>query len=398
MNASAATWEKARTGKDELGWKLGGSSAGIVLGKSPFCDRFTLWARMRDGMAEPEERELEEEEMSEVQDAGNILEDAILNWYGKRTGRLVIPPPLVAEWMLRPEQHVKYASAQMLAAREIAQAMLPLASVYYGPDDGGHVVFRSRKNPLHTGTFDAFAKDPELGYGVIDAKNVQLRKKRYWDSVEPGEGVPAHYVAQNHHYMLLVPFEWTGWATLFGGQHLGVYDMKRDEKLIETIVQEEIAFAEYLDGDVAPPQSVTERSLDTLKQLFPDVIKGTVVEWRDDTAVYTSDGVPISPDVFDRDWLNATFGLRDLHKRKKHLEAIVRYQMGEAQEIVLPNGTRYEKQKRKRQGTEYTQITRHAAPKEEVEGNAVERDKQLSLVDPKLADLETALTDLFGDF
>lgn len=392
------TWEKARTGKDELGWKLGGSSAGIVLGKSPFCDRYTLWARMRDGMAEPDERELEEEEVSEVQDAGNILEDAILTWYAKRTGRLVIPPALVAEWMLRPEQEVKYASEQMLAAREIAQLMLPYSTVYYGPDDGGRVVFRSRENPLHTGTFDAFAKHAEKGYGIVDAKNVQLRKKRFWDSEQPGEGVPAHYVAQNHHYLLLAPFTWSGWATLFGGQHLGVYDMDRDDELIKTIVREEIAFAKCLSSTRPPPHSVTDRSLDVLKQFFPDVVKGLRVEWRDDDAVYSADGVPISPDVFDRDYLSVSFGLRDGHKRKKHLESIVRYQMGDAQEIVLPHGVRFEKSKRKRQGKEFTVIVRHAAPKEEIEGDVTEKERQMSLVDPKLGELEEALTDVFGDF
>ena len=70
---TTTTWEQARSGRDDRGWKLGGSSAGIVMGLSPFCDRFSLWARMRDGLNEPEDRELDDEEGSEILEAGNIF-------------------------------------------------------------------------------------------------------------------------------------------------------------------------------------------------------------------------------------------------------------------------------------------------------------------------------------
>jgi predicted phage-related endonuclease len=386
------TWEQARTGKDNDGWKLGGSSAGIVLGLSPFCDRFTLWARMRDGVLEPDEQELDEDEISEVQEAGNIIEDAILAWYGKRTGRLVIPPAFVADWMLNPGQKLSpHASPLYKHAREIATHLQPYSRVYYGPDDNGHVVFRSIVNPLYTGTFDAFVFDESRGYAVIDAKNVKLRKKSSWDN----EGVPPHYKAQNHHYMLLHPYEWTGWATLFGGQHLGVYDMDKDHAFIELIVREEHVFAGYLDRKTPPPKSVTGLSLDTLKQLFPTVEKGLSVNWQDDEAVYTDDGMPIMPDIFDRDWLHVTLSLREYHKRKAHLEATLRYLMGEAEEIALPSGVTFQRKKFKRQGKDYTKITRYAAPKDETAEEQVPQNN--ALADQKLLELEAAADGLFGE-
>jgi len=385
------TWEQARTGKDQHGWKLGGSSAGTVLGLSPFSDRFTLWARLRDGEAEPDERELDEDEISEVQEAGNILEDAILHWYAKRTGRLVIPPAYVAEWMLRPNGKVmSFASEAYEHARELAEMMAMTATVYYGPDDDGRVIFRSITNPFQTGTYDAFVLDKERGYGIIDAKNVKLYKKYSWDN----HGVPPYYKAQNHHYLMLAPFKWTGWAVLFGGQHLGIYDMDRDEEFIATIDREERAFVKALDSDEPPPQSVTGSSVDTLKQLFPEVEKGTSIPWKFDEAVYTQDGLPILPDVFDRDWLHVTLTIREYHKRKSHAEATVRYLMKESQELVLPSGVTYERKAYKREGKQYTKIIRHGAPKEDAE---LATDPHAQEVDAKMKEMEDAVKDLFGE-
>jgi predicted phage-related endonuclease len=399
--SAVITWEQARAGKDSRGWKLGGSSAGIVLGLSPFCDRFSLWARMRDGLNEPEDRELDDEEGSEILEAGNIFEDGILDWYRKRTSRLVIPPAYVASWMLHPEQSTEFASPTFLKAKEIAQLIAPNAELYYGPDADDKVIFRSKRNPLKTGTLDAFCFDENKGFGIIDAKHLALRKQSKWKNA----GVPAYYAAQNHHYCEFVPddWSWVGWAVCFGGQHLGVFDLDRSREFEATIDSELAAFAIALDQESPPTQFISEKSLETLKQMFKKVEIGEEREWPLSEILYDPDGVPISADQFDKNWQALNLQLRDLGNRKRHLESLLRYVMGDAQRLVLGSGAYYDRTLVNKRATQvkastYVKITRHYEapidePSPEIAQQSLELERIMGGGDPREG--EPSILDLY---
>ncbi len=365
-------WAKARAGKDERGWYFGGSSSAAILGWSPFEDSFTLYNRLTGN--------LKPTEMTETMESGHRFEAAILDWYADRTGRTMISPARVGEFlkvihaggspMHGPSPHEEHAL-------NVAEWISDTATVSYGPDAEGNVVFRSTLYPWVAGTLDSFVYDAEKGYGIVDAKNVGKFSGDSWEEgVNTGPAlnipeladvpIPAYYCSQVAHYRALTPFTWASFATVVGGQKLLCpdYDCRKD---VETMVldAEKDFVKRYLDKGVSPPPSRTKSSLEALREMYPGILDGEVV-WGPDRTVHTGEGKIYTPESFDAEYRSVTSQMGTLKKRFKGLQAIAEGVLEGHGRLIFPNGTVFARKKKKRKGytvkdVEYVELNRHKA-------------------------------------
>ena len=363
-------WAKARAGKDDRGWYFGGSSAAAILGWSPFEDSFTLYNRLKGN--------LKPTVMTETMESGHRFEAAILDWYADRTGRVLVRPSRVGDFLksIHAGQSVLHGpSAHDEHALNVAEWIADTATVAYGPDREGNVVFRSTKYPWVAGTLDAFVYDADKGFGIVDAKNVGFFSGDDW-----GEGtnaksyrnipeladvpIPAYYCAQVAHYRALTPFRWASFATTVGGQRLLTPDYDCRQDVEDKVLQAEKDFVEkHLDLDVSPPPSRTRSSLEALREMYPDILDGEVL-WEEARVVHTGDGQIYSGEALDAEYGSLVRQQGALRKKFKGLQAIVESVMEGNGRLILPNGAVFTRKKKSRKGytakaSEWIELSRH---------------------------------------
>lgn len=350
-----ATWEQAREVAIDGSPTIGGSEAGSVLGVDPWTPRLLLWAR-KLGIEPPKEQTPEME-------AGKDLEGGILRIYGRRTGRQLVSPAEVAAFMLASEEpkepppglgehwrvRVRLARSGLDrsdpwkpwdGADEVGKALLDAGTfVHYGPDDDGRVIFAANDRPWQIGTLDTFAKHPDLGWGVVDVKNLNLFKRGDWLDDEGNAASPLHYRGQCAHYSTLTPFRWSGFAVMFGGQDLGWVDEERDPVFEAQLLREEALFVRLIREEIEPDVRPSADTLDAIKARWRASEQGKVLE-------FPADGIRVNDrryfaDDFDRAWLEAEEAGRAWDRRRKDLEAGIRAAIGDAEELRFPDGTVY---------------------------------------------------------
>jgi predicted phage-related endonuclease len=332
---------RRRTGD---GWLIGASEAAAVLGWSRFDDRYALWHRKRGLM--PEEGELDER-----RDAGLFLEEGILRWYARRTGRKVMRPDLVAACMRLdafvrtridgPELDVAEDLVQDAPrdleeqATELGRTLALYFEVHYGPDRDGRVTLRSRKHPWLAVSPDAFALHPELGWGFVDAKNIDF--DRSWDR---GAVVPPEYSAQIAHATMPTPWRWGGFAVCVAGQRLLVVDVVREAmaEVEELLAVEGPAFVDELDRPVPPPPCGSEASLACLRRVWPKHEPRKAVGW---VAPVEACGEQWDPRAWDESYQDALEQRRAWMDKVHEHEIVLRHVAKDAGTVVLPGGVQY---------------------------------------------------------
>jgi hypothetical protein len=305
---SREDWLNARAGTPDAPC-VGGSEVGAILGVDPYRTALQLWLE-RTGRAE-------RREPTEVMEAGRYLEDGVLRWYAAKTGRQVL--------------HGRALGEAIDACTHGMDRLIAYAEVVYR-DDENRLVLRSRLYPWLQASLDAVAIDPRLGPGVVDAKCTGFAEIQAWR-----EGSPEHYRAQVACYTLVTGLQWGGFAVMFGGRELGWSDEPRDTELESRVIQATRLFRDSLARDVAPEPDRSGGDTAALRTMHRNV-SGRTLLFPTTTLL---DGERVSAREFDERWLACAERLTAARQEREVLETHLRATMGDAREIVLPDGTRY---------------------------------------------------------
>lgn len=175
---------------------VGGSDVAAIMGFSPWKTPYRVYQEKRG--------EVEAWEGNAITDWGHRMEPIIRQWYSDKTGRCVRVPEDI---------------------------------IYHG------------KYPHMLASLDGFTDDPR-GVEVKTARN-----GRDWG--EPGTNqIPAYYMLQVQHYMIVTGFEVFDVPVSIGGGSPELYEVPADKELQEMIIEAEAAFWQrVVDGN--PPEPTT---------------------------------------------------------------------------------------------------------------------------------------------
>lgn len=203
---------------DERRTLLGGSDAAAACGVDPYRSRVALFAEKLSG------REREETEP--------IL-------WGKRL------EPVIAEVLA-------------LSGREIVPA----------PAEG----FRHPERPWMVAHPDGLThKNGEDGI-------VEIKTAGHWTMPQWQDGdTPSGYVVQVHHNMAVTGHSWALLACLLAGQHLVIREVRRDERIVELVLELEERFMGFLRRREWPPPDGSTSAADAIRAAFPTGVAGLTV-------------------------------------------------------------------------------------------------------------------------
>lgn len=317
-------WLRARNW-DGKGYRLGGSDAAAAAGWSQWRSRYQLYEDLMNGG-----RRVDDDEDNDVLLMGREMELAILRAYAKKTGRAVF----------RVVDGKQLASAtddwpNSVPYEEMNAWLRRQRQVHHDP-----LVIHDTTHSWISRSLDAVVWDQSFGWGVVDAKNQALHKRAEWH-VDGEVAVPPEYTAQIAHYTFDGPFGWGGFATLFGGQHLGVFDIRRDEldRVNAQLMPLEADFVRRLAEKDPPPIEPTAGERDTLAALFGQrAFPKPTVGWASnyDTANETFD-----PETFDEEYVDAIEQSRAAYNRRKQLEAVILAVAEGSHTVMMPDRTTY---------------------------------------------------------
>lgn len=189
---------------------LGGSDAGAVAGLSPWKSPIDVYLE-KTGLVQSAEE-------NEAMYWGSKLEDAVASAYAEREG------------------HKIQRRNTTLTHKSLPWMIANLDRVIVG--------------------------DPR-GPGVLEVKTAG--RADGWGE-EGTDQVPDQYLAQVAHYLAVTGYAWARLAVLIGGRDFRVYDLPRDEELIESLIEIEGRFwRDNVEANVPPDP----RSIDDLRKLWP---------------------------------------------------------------------------------------------------------------------------------
>lgn len=189
---------------------LGGSDAGAVAGLSPWKSPVDVYLE-KTGLAPSAEE-------NEAMYWGSKLEDAVASAYAEREG------------------HKIQRRNATLTHKSLPWMIANLDRIIVG--------------------------DPR-GPGVLEVKTAG--RSDGWGE-EGTDQVPDQYLCQVAHYLAVTGYAWARLAVLIGGRDFRVYDLPRDEELIESLIEIEGRFwRDHVEAEIPPDP----RSIDDLRKLWP---------------------------------------------------------------------------------------------------------------------------------
>ena len=206
MTLTAEQLEERRRG-------IGGSDAGAVLGLNPYRTPVAVWLE-KTGRAEPEDLS-----DNEAVYWGNRLEDVVAEEFSRRTGLKV-----------------------RRCNRTLTHPDLPFVIAHIDRQ---------------------ILSDGKRGPGVLEVKTAGQYAASKWGPSGTDQ-VPDEYLVQTAHYLAVTGYAYARLAVLIGGRDLRIYEIPRDEELIDLVHgQEERIWHGDVEADVPPPP-VTVGDIETL--------------------------------------------------------------------------------------------------------------------------------------
>lgn len=196
---------------------IGGSEIAAIMGKNPYETALSVYARHK-GL-------LPEKQQSEAMYFGVALEDFVAKEFAFRTDKVVEREPHI---LCHPTYEFMLANV------------------------------------------DRVVWDMDRGNGILECKNVSAYQSDAWK-----DGAPEHYVYQLQWYLGITGYEYGYIAALCGGQKFFIYEIERDDALIQEM--QEIACNFWYNNileDVRP--EVTANDCDTLDDMYVDSEAGLV--------------------------------------------------------------------------------------------------------------------------
>lgn len=209
---------------DKLEWLkerqkgIGGSDVGAILGVNKYKTPFQIYLEKTQEIKEVQES-------SEAAYWGTELEDMVAREFAKRTGKKV----------RRDTKH-----------------------------------FINEKYPFMVANIDRRVVGEKA---ILECKTVNQFGAKEWE----GEEIPASYLVQVQHYIYVTGAEKAYIACLIGGQKFIWKEIKRDDELIEMIINAEKDFWKLVEEKTPPALDGSSAAEKYLKERFEDVQEGTRV-------------------------------------------------------------------------------------------------------------------------
>lgn len=226
--AGSKNWQKIRK------VALGGSEIAVVMGKSPFKSHYTLWHE-KAGLIEPEQ-------MDRVRSlVGLGLEDTITKLFEE--------------------------SKEGLTCHKSG-------------------MFQSKEHPFMMAEPDRLITDEEGKLtAILEIKTVNPMMAWQWGRGENAdENIPEYYLTQINWYMETLGIEKTYLAALIGFNDLRIYTATRNAELCERMIREAEGFVQSLKDKKVPDIDKTNSTLNTVRELSPEIRQGVEVQVDADLA------------------------------------------------------------------------------------------------------------------
>ncbi|MGM8938514.1 YqaJ viral recombinase family protein [Psychrobacter glaciei] len=159
----------------------------------------------------------------------------------------------------------------------------PMVAKYYQEHTGNKV---RRVNAIlqHPDSDKAFMR-ANLDYAITGNDEVQILECK--TAGEHGaklwkHGVPLYVTCQVQHQLAVTGKQAAHICVLLCGHETKIYKVKRDERLIESIMEYELLFWQYVETDTPPTPDHSESAARALKQLYPTAKPLSKVDLRDD--------------------------------------------------------------------------------------------------------------------
>lgn len=172
-------------------------------------------------------------------------------------------------------------------------------------------------------TVDAAAHDPNLGPGVVEAKNVD---SLIWRSAWSEDAAPKHIELQLQAQMLVLGATWGCIAALVGGNRFVLYRRQPDKRLWRSISTQVEAFWSDVEAGREPSPTGMSRELRLLDHLYPEVEPSKVIHMDDD---HDAAEVVEAYAVARRDH-------REAGKEAENLRSIIGRMVEDAQYLYVP--------------------------------------------------------------
>ena len=117
--------------------------------------------------------------------------------------------------------------------------------------------------------------------GVLEIKTTGEHGAKLWK-----HGVPLYVTCQVQHQLAVTGKSLAHVCVLICGHEARVYEIKRDELIINQLIQQERRFWEYVQKDVPPPADGSESAAKALSQLYP-TSQGEMIDYRDNDILNT---------------------------------------------------------------------------------------------------------------
>ena len=174
---------------------IGGGDAAAAIGVSPWRTPYDLWREKTTGDGELTVP-------NEPMRWGTLLEPVIVAEYSRRTGR----------------------------------ALMPIEEMRRHPDLPWMIAHIDR----------CIAGEPR----ILEVKTA--RDARGWG--EPGsDEIPLHYLVQVHHYLVVSGAEIADIAVLVGGSDFRLYEVRRDDVIAHSLIEQEASFWHQVETRTPPP-------------------------------------------------------------------------------------------------------------------------------------------------
>lgn len=215
--------------KDRLNG-IGGSEASVVMGINPWKSKLELYTEKVTGNV----KEIDTQDTK----WGKILEPVIIKEYVSITGKQVI--------MNETYVNMKSPCHEFMTAN---------------PD--GIIIDESRIEEMRKGILECKTKGAFINWG--------------------DEIVPLYYIIQMQHYLYVTGFYWGAFAIFdFGKKDLIIHNVIRDDKLIETLIEEERKFWELVQKKIPPKVDESPACNDFLRKMYPESVKGKILDLTND--------------------------------------------------------------------------------------------------------------------
>ena len=257
---------------DKLEWLkerqkgIGGSDVGAILGVNKYKTPFQIYLEKTQEIKEVQES-------SEAAYWGTELEDMVAKEFSKRTGKKV----------RRDTKH-----------------------------------FVSKRYPFMVANIDRRVVGEKA---ILECKTVNQFGAKEWE----GEEIPASYLVQVQHYIYVTGAEKAYIACLIGGQKFIWKEMKRDDELIEMIINAEKDFWKLVEEKTPPALDGSSAAEKYLKERFKDVQEGTKV------------ALDSEHKEMIEEYLNLKEQIKELEQETKALENSLKLKIGDNEAGYIDN-------------------------------------------------------------